>query len=227
VAFTAAIGDSVSKGDAIARIDPSKPGSSYSINYVPSPISGTVTDILVDRGATVSSSTAIAKVGIISDLKIIVNLPEGESAKAAKGMNAAVSFEALPGESFQAVVTRVSPVLNPKSRTREIILAFVKQDQRISAGMYAKLRLYTAPISGRVIIPADAVVLRNEAPCVFVAVEKDGAMVAEKRVVKTGAAVENEVVVAEGVAAGEKVIIEGQNGMADGAKISVLKEASK
>jgi membrane fusion protein (multidrug efflux system) len=227
IAFTVAIGDPVSKGDTIARIDPSKPGANYSINLVPSPITGTVTGILVDRGATVSTATAIATVGIISDLKITVNLPESDSAKAAKGMTAVVTFEAIPGESFPAAVTRVSPVLNPKSRSREITLGFTKKDPRISAGMYAKLRLYTAPLSGQVVIPVDAIVVRNDETCVFVAAEKAGATVAEKRVVKTGTTVDSDVIVSEGVAAGEKVITEGQNGLADGAKVSVLKETSK
>jgi membrane fusion protein (multidrug efflux system) len=227
IAFTVAIGDPVSKGDTIARIDPSKPGADYSINLVPSPITGTVTGILVDRGATVSTATAIATVGIISDLKITVNLPESDSAKAAKGMTAAVTFEAIPGESFPAAVTRVSPVLNPKSRSREITLGLTKNDPRISAGMYAKLRLYTTPLSGQVVIPVDAIVVRNDETCVFVAAGKVGATVAERRIVKTGTAVDSDVIVSKGVAAGENVITEGQNGLADGAKVSVLREASK
>lgn len=227
VDFKVSIGDSVTKGQTIARIDPSKPGSNYSISPVAAPITGTVTSIKVDEGATVTTSTAIASVGIIDDLKIVVNLPERDSAKAAKGMTAVVSFEALPNETFNATITHVSPVLDPTSRSREITLGFAKTDGRISAGMYAKVRLYTTQVTGKLVIPASALIARNDAYSVFVAVDKDGNTVAEKRAVNAGTEVDGYVAITDGINAGDKVIYEGQNGLADGDTVSILTEEAK
>jgi len=227
VSFTVAIGDSVEKGQTIARVDPSKPGSNYAISPVVAPITGTVTAIDVDQGATVSTATAIASVGIIDDLKIVIDLPERDSAKVAKEMTATVSFEALPDETFGAVVTRVSPVLDETSRSREVTLGFAKHDSRISAGMYAKIRLFTSPISGKIVIPSSAIVTRNNATSVFLITEKDGTDVAAQRDVKTGTEVDGSIIIKEGLSVGDKVIYEGQNGLSDGSAVTILSEAKK
>jgi len=227
VSFNVAIGDSVEKGQTIARVDPSKPGSNYAISPVVAPISGTVTAIDVDQGATVTTATAIASVGIIDDLKIVVNLPERDSAKAEKGMTAVVTFEALPDETFNAVVTRVSPVLDATSRSREITLGFSKHDARISSGMYAKIRLYTTQVSGKTVVPTSAVITKNDKICVFVVTDKDGKSIAEKRTVKTGTDVDGYIIIKEGISVGDKVIYEGQNGLSDGDTVTVLNEESK
>jgi multidrug efflux pump subunit AcrA (membrane-fusion protein) len=227
VTFTIAIGDSVEKGQTIARIDPSKPGSNYAISPVVAPITGTVTAIDVDQGSTVSTATAIASVGIIDDLKIVVNLPERDSDKAEKGMTAVVTFEALPDENFSAVVTRVSPVLDPTSRSREITLGFHKHDLRISSGMYAKIRLYTTPLTGKIVIPSLAIVTKKNAKSVFIITEKDGKDVAAKRDVKTGTEVDGSIIIMEGLSVGDKVIYEGQNGLSDGSAVTILSEAKK
>jgi multidrug efflux pump subunit AcrA (membrane-fusion protein) len=227
VSFTVAIGDSVEKGQTIARVDPSKPGSNYAISPVAAPITGTVTAIDVDQGSTVSTATAIASVGIIDDLKIVINLPERDSAKVTKGMTAIVTFEALPDETFGAVVTRVSPVLDETSRSREITLGFTNHDTRISAGMYAKVRLYTTPLAGKVVVPTSAIVTQNSKTAIYVVMDKEGKTVAEKHAVETGTDVDGYIIVKEGVSVGDKVVYEGQNGLSDGDVVSVLSEESK
>lgn len=227
VSFAVALGDSVEKGQTIARVDPSKPGSNYAISSVVSPISGTVTSVEAEQGETVTTSTAVASVGIIDDLKIVVNLPERDSAKARKGMSAKVSFEALPGETFTAAVTRVSPVLNPTSRTREITLVIPRHDERISSGMYAKVRLYTSPINGQIVIPAAAVLNRDGEDYVYVVADKSGSPSAEKRAVKAGTSVDSQTAILEGLSEGDKVVFEGQDNLSDGAAVTVVSEAAK
>ncbi|HRY53543.1 MAG TPA: efflux RND transporter periplasmic adaptor subunit [Spirochaetia bacterium] len=228
VEYKVALGDRVEKGQAIALVDPSKPGSAYALSAVGSPISGTVTSILAQQGETVaSSSSSLAKVGQVDQLKVVVKLAERDSAKAAVGMSAQVSFEALPGESFAATVSRVSPVLDASSRTREIWLAFSAKDRRMSAGMYAKVRLYTDPVSGSLVIPAEAVTLRDGEPFVYVAASRGGERIAEKRAVKTGTAVDGKLAVLSGLAEGDSVVYEGQGNVSDGALVTVVGEAAR
>jgi len=227
VEYRVALGDHVEKGQAIATIDPSKPGSVYALSQAISPIAGTVTSILAQQGETVTSSSSLAKVGVVEDLKVVVRLAERDSARVARGMSAKIGFEALPGESFSASVSRVSPVLDPASRTREIWLASSSRDRRISAGMYAKVRLFTNPVLGQVVITSAAVKVRNGESFVFVVSNQADATTAEKRIVKTGTEVDGEVVVLSGLASGEKIVYEGQGGLSDGARIAVVNEAGK
>jgi membrane fusion protein, multidrug efflux system len=222
-----AVGDAVRKGDQIASVDPSKPGSSYAISAVYAPISGTVTSILANPGETVSSGTAIAKVGVIDELEIVVNVPERDSAKIKKGMTARIALEALPGESLAATVVRVSPVLNPTSRTREATLELVAKDGRVAAGMYASVRIFTTPISGIVAVPAAAVVSRDEESFVYVVGDESGRKLAHKRTVKAGTAVDADIEIKEGLSAGELVVYEGQDLISDGAEVIVIGEGEK
>jgi multidrug efflux pump subunit AcrA (membrane-fusion protein) len=218
-----ALGDSVAKGETIASVDPSKPGSNYAISAVPSPISGTVTSVIAERGETVTTSTAIANVGAIDELKIVVNLPERDSAKVAKGMSAEVSLAALPGEKLKAVVSRVSPVLDSQSRTREVTLVFLAKDDRVAAGMYAESRIYIAPLVGRVVIPEAAVITQNEDNYVFTTT----ASVAKKTVVEPGTNVDGLVEIDSGLKAGDEVVVEGQDQLSDGKKVEITTGSSK
>jgi membrane fusion protein, multidrug efflux system len=214
------VGDSVQKGESIASVDPSKPGSSYAISEVASPIAGTVTSVIAEPGETVTSSTALAKVGVVDDLEIVVNLPERDSAKVKKGMIAKVSLAALPGESLSAYVAKVSPVLDATSRTRQITLKFDKKDERVAAGMYSSVRLYITPLADRKVIPEAAVITRNEESYVFTVVDSEGQTVAKKKSVKTGQSVDGTIEVTDGLVANEKIVVEGQDLLSDGTKIS-------
>jgi membrane fusion protein, multidrug efflux system len=219
VQLSVAPGDSVTKGQAIASVDPSKPGASYAISPVASPISGTVTSVPVDPGATVTTSTAIVKVGILDELKIVVALPERDSAKVKAGMSARVSLAALPGEYLKARVTRVSPVLDPTSRTREVTLEFLSRDARAAAGMYASARIFVSPLADRIVIPAAAVIARSEETYVFTVSSSGEGTVAAKRIVGLGTEVDGEVEVTSGLKAGDKVVVEGQDQLSEGKEV--------
>ena len=118
---------------------------------------------------------------------------------------------------FEAFVSRVSPVVDKLSRTKEIILNFSKKDTRINAGMFAKVKLYTSLYSGEIVVPSDAVVSDDEYSYVFVIDENS---IAEKRNVKTGKLIDAKVQILEGLYAGEKVIVEGMLSVSDGIKVN-------
>jgi membrane fusion protein, multidrug efflux system len=222
-----AVGDSVVKGAAIASVDPSKPGSNYAISAVTAPITGTVTSVLAELGETVSTSTSIATVGVIDDLEIVLNLPERDSAKAQKGMSATVSLEAIPSETFAATVARVSPVLDAASRTREVTLKLSKPDDRVAAGMYATVRLFTTPLERRIVVPSDAVTTRNDETFVYAVTDVDGKKTAKKLVVSTGTSVDDEIEITKGVVANDLIVYEGQDLLSDGSEVSVVNEGGK
>ena len=64
------LGDYVRKGQIIAEVDPSKPGMSYTANPVKAAISGTVTSLPMDIGATVSTQVPLATVGQLQHLQV-------------------------------------------------------------------------------------------------------------------------------------------------------------
>lgn len=210
------LGTSVKKGDVIASIDPTSPGSYYKESPVYAPINGSIISSPLKNGTTVNTSTAIAVIGNIASLQITASIPERYVAVLKPGLKADITVEAYPGVTFTATVQYVSPVVDAASRTKEIILTFDKADSRINAGMFAKVKLYTQDYSNYAVMPSDSLVQNNGEYFAYVVKEDD---TVEKRTVTLGSSVDGVVQITSGVEAGETVVIQGQTSLSDGAKI--------
>lgn len=219
VSLRAGLGSFVRKGDAIAEIDPSKPGASYAISQVLAPISGTVTSLPLTAGSTVSASSVVAVIGDISRLEVSARIPERDVGMLKNGLKAEVSVEAYPGEIFAATVASVSPLVDSVSRTKEIRLAFDSVDARINAGMFARVKLYTTVNENAVVVPESAL-LAGEGENYLYVVNADSTV--SRREVSVGATVDGRAVVASGLEAGERVAVEGIVSLSDGASVKVI-----
>lgn len=200
------LGASVKKGEIIAYVDPSKPGSAYAVNPVASTVTGTVISMPVNPGDTVSSSTVIAAVGSLRDLKITVYVSEKYSGYLKKGLNAYVSFTSMPGEEFSAKVTSVSPVVNNLNRTIETVLELDKYDSRIKPGMFATVSLVIQEEDNSFVVPKSAIKTYNTDSTVFVIDENN---TAKRVVVTTGISNDNDIQITSGLEEGMQVITAG------------------
>ncbi|MDR0722411.1 MAG: efflux RND transporter periplasmic adaptor subunit [Treponema sp.] len=206
------VGDAVRQGDIVAMVDPSRPGEIYAQNPVLSPISGTILQAPVSPGDTLTSQTMVYLVGELSRLLVETFVPERFSQVARKGLSAVVSLEALAGETFDAVVDEVSPVLDPASRTLKIRLRFTKQDPRIRVGMFAQVNLVTQTRKDVPIIPREAVINTYGSWIAFVVTDEQRA---ERRELRLGLESEEAIEVLSGLELGERVVTGGQNFLSD------------
>jgi RND family efflux transporter MFP subunit len=218
------IGDRVNRGDVVAMVDPSRPGEVYSLSPVISTISGTVLQAPFSPGDTLSTGQAVYVVGDLSTLMVETFVPERFATAARMGLSAQVSLEALPGESFEAVVEELSPVLDPASRTLKIRLGFTGEspnriDPRIKAGMFATVSLVTNSRRDVPVIPRGAVINTYGSWIVFT-VDDEG--IARRRVLNLG--IENETLfeVTAGLDLGERVVSMGQNFLSDGDPVRIV-----
>ncbi len=210
------LGSTVKKGDIIAYVDPSEPGTNYRSSPVYAPISGSIISTPLKNGTKVTTNNAITIIGDINNLQVTASVPERYVAVLRPGLKANVTVEAYPDVIFNATVTRVSPVVDAVSRTKEIILHFDSHDERINAGMFAKVKLYTEDYKGSVVMPSDS--LTENGDSFFAYVVNDDSTVS-RRLVKKGKTVDGIVQILEGVKAGEKVVIQGQTALGDGSRI--------
>lgn len=237
------LGSSVKRNEIIAYVDPSEPGTSYRYSPVYAPISGSIISTPLKNGTKVTTSSAIAIIGDINNLQITANVPERYVAVLKKGLKAEISVEAYPNVIFPATVSRVSPVVDSSTRTKEVILTFDNHDERINAGMFAKVKLYTEDYAGEVIMPSDALVQNGDDFFAYVVkssgADKNPGNSAEKRggeeaglngrddagetvskvKVEKGNAVDGYVQILSGVSAGDRVVVQGMTSLGDGLKI--------
>lgn len=216
------LGSSVRRGDVIAYVDPNSPGQYYKKSPVYAPINGSIISTPLKNGTTVTTSTVLAIVGDISNLQVSADIPERYVALLRPGLKAEVSVEAYPGIVFNATVTRVSPVVDTTSRTKEILLHFDKRDGRVNAGMFGKIKLYTKDYSDEIVMPEESLVSLNDEYYAYVVA--DGGDSVERRKVRTGQSVDGKIQILEGLREGERVVTQGQTSLNDGSKIRDITE---
>lgn len=221
------LGSSVKKNDIIAYVDPSEPGTNYRSSPVYAPISGSVISTPLKNGKKVTTSTAIAIIGDINNLQVTANVPERYVAVLKKGLKAEVSVEAYPDVIFAATVSRVSPVVDATTRTKEVILTFDRHDERINAGMFAKVKLYTEDYSGAVVMPSDALVQNGDDFFAYIVNSSGDNETVSKVKVEKGKTVDGYVQILSGVKAGDKVVIQGMTSLGDGSKILDISSQTK
>lgn len=216
VEMKVSLGSPVKAGDVIAYIDPSEPGSYYAKSPVTAPISGSIITSPVKTGQKVSISSVITKIGDIENLQVTAKIPERYIGDLHIGQKAEVSLKAYPEDIFYASVVRISPVVDPASRTKEIILNFDKKYEKVNAGMFAKVKLFTLDYEGYPAIKQDAFVNNNDEYYLFV-VKPDSKV--EKRKVVRGKNVDGYYQVLDGVKPGEIVVVEGMLTLYEGAEV--------
>ena len=213
------LGDRVNRGDVVAMIDPSRPGEVYSRSPVISTVSGTILSAPYNVGDTVTTQTDVFIVGDVSSLLVETFVPERFVASVRQGMRAIIWFDAIPGETFNAEVTEVNPVLDPVTRTLRIRLRFLNTDSRIRAGMFATLSLVTNRKADVPVIQRTSVINTYGSWIVFAV---DDNNVAHRREVTLGIENEDFVEVLDGVEVGEKVVSAGQNFLSDGDSVRIV-----
>lgn len=214
------LGSQVKKGDVIAKIDPSEPGTKYALSPVEAPISGSIVSIPLKVGTKVTTNSAVTMIGDIDNLQISASVPERYVSELKTGLKAEITVEAYPDVIFMATVSRVSPVVDAATRTKQVIMNFDKKDSRVNAGMFAKVKLYTSKYSGKLVVPSDAIITNDDDVSYLFVVNDDYTV--SRRTVKTGKAIDGMIQVTDNLMAGERVVYEGMLSLSDGTNVNDL-----
>ena len=213
------IGDRVNRGDVVAMIDPSRPGEVYSRSPVVSTVSGTVLNAPFSIGDTLTTQSGVFIVGDLSSLIVETFVPERFVASVRQGMRAVLWFEAIPGETFNAEVTEVNPVIDPVTRTLRVRLRFLNPDARIRAGMFATISLVTNRKVNIPVIPRTSVISTYGSWIVFIVDEEN---IARRKEVTLGIDNEEFMEVLSGISLGDNVVSAGQNFLSDGDPVRIV-----
>ncbi len=129
-----------------------------------SPLDGYVSSRKLDPGALVGPSSgngAILTVQRMDVLRVFVPVNERDVAQLRTGQDAHLELDALPGRSIQGKVVRVSPSLDPNSRTVDAEVQIPNPEGLLRPGMYGRAAIVTDIHRGAVVIPANAAQITN------------------------------------------------------------------
>jgi RND family efflux transporter MFP subunit len=222
VSMRVGLGSVVQKGQLIAEVDPSRPGTDYALSPVYAPVAGMVVSNPQTVGSTVSTATSLMTLAVNGSIEIEALIPEREVGQLRTGLKAQIRLEAFPGEIFAATLMQVSPVLDPVSRTKKITMCFDQNDSRINPGMFARVKLNTRTYENVVSVPQDAIVEHRGKAVVYVLETSAEAPSVRVQEVSIGVNVDREVEIKNGLVQGEAVVVQGQQFLTDGAPVRVL-----
>ncbi|MCL2192049.1 MAG: efflux RND transporter periplasmic adaptor subunit [Treponema sp.] len=219
------IGQRVTRGQAIATVDPSRPGMTFQLNTVTAPVTGTIVMLPVQVGMTIGPGMPVARVASGNTLEIRLFVAERFISRMALGLPAEITLAAWPGEVFYGRIYELSPTIDPMSRTMEVRVRVSQPGDRLRAGMFANVRLITERKENVVKIPASAMVSRFGNQYVYV-VEQDldspEHNVARRRNITPGILVDGMLEVQSGLEPHEEVVARGQTMLDDGVRVNVI-----
>ena len=183
-----------------------------------SPVSGVVTARNYDAG-DVAGQLPILTIENINPVKVMVNVSESYYSNVVKGMPVEVQADALGSETFQGKVTLIYPTIDPQSHTFTVEVSVPNSDQRLRPGMFARVKMNFGS-NERPLVSDKAVLKQTGSNDRYVFVEHEGKAI--YTLVELGTRLADKYEIVSGLSAGDRVIIEGNTGLIDGAAVVVV-----
>ena len=189
---------------------------------VTAPFAGRVADLQLDEGQYVSRGSEICMLLRDARMKVHVDVLESNLVDVRQDATAQVHVPALgpPDDSsavFAGTVWAVNPQVRPESGTGRVTVSVPNPNRRLVSGLFANVQLETERLSGRLVVPDEAVLVRQGRDLVFVV--EDGR--AQWTYVTVGARSGDYVEITKGVAPGDTVAVSGHFALAHDAPVEV------
>ncbi|MDZ7644528.1 MAG: efflux RND transporter periplasmic adaptor subunit [Woeseiaceae bacterium] len=189
-----------------------------SYTEIKAPIDGVISERFVKTGNTIDVNAPVFHVTSLDPLIAELHIPERQYRRLSPGMPATVRVDALSGVTFSGEIARVSPVVDPDTGTFKITVEVTDPTQRLKPGMFARIGIVSDRHANALQVPRSAIIEDEGISTVFVA----GDGTAERRAVRTGYVADGQIEVVEGLTDEDRIVIVGQAGLRDGARIEIV-----
>lgn len=200
------------------QLDDARRNLSYT--EVRAPIRGTVTSRYINVGDQVTINQHLFDLVDFDTIVARIYVPEKERPRLRLGQQARLFADSLGGETKSGKVIRIAPIVDPKSGTVKVTVG-IPRNQNLVPGMYVEVELVTDTHEDALLIPKRAVIYDSEQAFLFrlrtddpdrLTVEKLSVdVVLEDR--------ENIEPSSEVLREGDLIVVAGQAGLKDGARV--------
>ena len=212
------VGDRVEKDQVLAEVDASRDGQTYRPSLIKAPIAGIVTSFTGVEGSMVAPASPVAVIENLDNLEITISVIERYSTLIKEGNKVIVTFDAIPGETFTATVTSLSPTIESRTRTRTAKARLDVPEPRVISGMYANLNVIISTRDNVLVVPYSALSTSNDVTSCYVV--RDGKAV--RTTVTTGIREADRVEILTGLKAGDMLVVRGQGLLSDGTPVRIV-----
>ncbi|NNE65016.1 MAG: efflux RND transporter periplasmic adaptor subunit [Pyrinomonadaceae bacterium] len=176
---------------------------------IPSPVTGSITERIANRGEVVSTNGKLAMVTDLSTVWVIAQVFEKDLGKLRVGSGAGIRSDAYPGKYFRGNISYIDPELDSSTRTAKVRIELPNSDEQLKIGMYVNVAFATLGGTEKTtpVVPEAAVQYLGEDRIVFEATENPKTFVVRK--VSLFEKDDGKYPVREGIFVGDKVVTEG------------------
>lgn len=193
--------------------------------YIRMPFAGRITAKYAEVGSflTMAPPSQIAGVVDISQLKLVVNVPEADVLKLKLGDEVVITSDVHPGQRFAGRIYSISPK-GDAAHTYPVEIIFRNNNQYpFKAGMFARAAFEHTVRENALVIPRDALIGSAKQPQVYVI--QNGKAVLTDIVLATEAG--SKLIVLEGLKAGDVIVLTGQYNLRNGSEVRIVDESTE
>jgi len=153
-------------GLAEARLAEERARLNLEYTEIRAPFDGVVQGLAMVVGEILAAGAQVCAVTNNDRLEAAVNVLEADLRDLAVGRPVLLAVAAT-GDTLRAKVDVISPTLDQASRTCEILIRFANPDGRLRPGMFVRAQIAGVVYRDRLLVPKDAVLVRDNRPLVF------------------------------------------------------------
>lgn len=192
---------------------------SLSKTALTSPISGVVLEKFVSNGQMVNAGTAIYRLGLMDQLKVLLPVPDKEVKDWKTGQEVNVT---LYDQVKRGRVNKIYPQTNTGTGTISVEVIIPNDKLDWFPGQVVKANQVSSDNSG-ILVPIEAVISNGDEPYVFKEVKGK----AIKAVVETGQLINNKIHIISGLEEGDKIVTRGADLLFEGDAVKAAGGKSK
>ena len=213
-------GDRVTKGEVLLHIDRSEAGLTYALTPVESTIDGIVKSVIAEIGAYSTPQAPLFQIVDMDIVNFVVKVPERYIYKIRRGLEASISVVAYPDKSFYGRVSRMSPVVDPLSRTQEVKIEIANPRNTLKPGMFGDVKIVIRRKNDVLVVPLQAVIDRDGRDVIFLVKDDKAVMIEPELDIREG----NLISVSKGAELGDTIIVVGQQNVNSGDEVNITEE---
>lgn len=186
------------------------------LTKIKSPVSGTVDNLPIKIGQTVAPGMTAATVVNLSSMKVKGEVGESYAGKIGKGDDVVLYFPDLNKE-IQTKVGYASKAINTLNRTFNVEVPLSNtESEMLNPNMVVVLKISDYRNENAFIVPVDLLQRSGEGSYIMTAVQKDGKLIAVRKVVETGLIYNGKAEVLSGLTESDAVISQGYRDLNEG-----------
>lgn len=200
---------------------------------VRAPFDGTAGIRLVSVGDYVKDGADLVALEDTRQMLVDYRLPERYGGKVKPGQVVDLVIDALPGQSFRAVVEAIDPVLDANGRSVGVraVVSGVGAQAALRSGMFARVTTLFSVNTAALVVPEEAIVpqggkqfvVKVVAPVAGAPLSAEVKFVSLRQEVKLGVRRQGQVEIVEGLTLGDTVVVAGQQRLQkDGSPLRIV-----